>query len=157
MGGAMTSSAQAVDWTGFYAGVLGSVGVQVGTNFADYHFLGVYKLVGYEWRSGDLVFGIEDMLGFEQDYNFGAPFSNYFWWQKTGRLGVLVSDDLLLYGTAGIGVVIDGAVWFGIAGAGAEFAVSENLSLRGQYQAEFRLSGSGAYQAVKFGPVWHFN
>lgn len=121
---------------------------------------------GINWQNGALVYGIEGDVGlsshgnadggFEGGYPFN-PSSTYETSQSPfgtlrGRLGYAVGS-LLLYGTAGLSVahldindpntdgspnVRSGTVFAPVVGVGAEYAVSDQLSLK----AELRYTGA---------------
>lgn len=120
------------NWEGLYIGVQGGligsvesesendsaglVGLHVGTNFL---------------ASGSFLLGLEGTAEYIfSDYSDSALFL------INGRAGFLVTDDVLLYGIAGAGVLynVDSEDSTGVyqLGLGAEIAVSDNISLRGQ-------------------------
>jgi hypothetical protein len=156
--GGRLSSAKAVNWNGFYAGVVGGFGWYAGEPISNYHFAGKYGLIGYNWRSGDVVFGVEEIIGLEAEWE-GSWDSPYVWWQKTGRIGVLMNEDVLLFGLAGVGTPLGDGIYLGsVLGAGIEWAVTDNLSLRKQIQVSTPFEDpEDHYVSVMFGAVWHAN
>ena len=67
------------------------------------------------------------------------------------RLGVLASDDVLIYGAAGVSIG-DGAFDEAAFGAGIEFAATDNLSIRGQF-----MRYSSSFSQIAAGLIWHLN
>jgi outer membrane immunogenic protein len=113
-------------WEGLYAGVqaggqfypansFGLVGVHAGVNFivADPILVGVEGSA--EWI-------------FNNTGSFGEFFIN-------GRLGAVVTDQVLIYALAGTGIEVNNVgTTFGTyqLGGGVEFAVTDSISVRGQ-------------------------
>lgn len=137
----VVDNAVAFDWEGPYVGlfVLGhsaglfGVGVDAGVNVA---------------VSDGFLLGLEGDVAWLSD--------NSWMGQVHGRAGFLASDEVLLYGLAGIGF---DSVWdaFIPVGVGAEFAVADNLTLRAQYQYQWDLDNSAQNAHVgKIGFNWHF-
>jgi outer membrane immunogenic protein len=136
------------DWNGFYAGLYGTgrtspmqgdqvgVGVGVGVNLAfDFY------LVGAEVT-------LEGLTGDEGDTSYA---------DLLARGGLLVTDDVLVYAAAGYGVdtgAPDETDF--LLGAGAEFAVTDSLSLRAQYLHGFPVTGENGKDQVTFGANFHF-
>lgn len=123
-------------WDGLYAGVQGGglffgddnnygvIGAHVGVNFivADPILLGVEGTAEYVWGTNSL----------DQDINAGNFFIN-------GRVGAIVTDSVLVYALAGVGVetLDDRAVGDdnqGVyqLGGGVELAVTDSVTVRGQ-------------------------
>jgi len=145
-------------WTGFYLGA--NAGYGWGT--ADWSpdtdgFVGGIQ-GGYNWQgAGPLVIGVEADLQysnlsssvFELDY-FGTV---------RARLGVAL-DQFLIYGTGGLaygkgtyelaGLSNDNTHTGWAFGAGAEYAVAPNITLRGEYM--YLDMGSETYQSIN-GPL----
>lgn len=73
------------------------------------------------------------------------------------RLGILVSDEFLLYGVAGVGGAFFGGpvLAYGVLGAGAEFAVTDTMTIRAQYQANIS-AGPFVQHVGKIGLSWYF-
>ena len=114
-------------WEGLYAGVQG--GGQFYPNLS-YGLLGAH--VGVNFIPSDpILLGLE-VTG-EAIFDGGSTFGEFF---VNGRLGAVVSDQVLLYVLAGTGVEVasGGGGTFGTyqLGGGAEFAVTDSISLRGQ-------------------------
>ncbi|NOZ31612.1 MAG: hypothetical protein GXP01_00745 [Alphaproteobacteria bacterium] len=112
-----TGFSSGFDWEGLYIG--GSAGVALGSPTLS-------GSIGYNKVSNDLLFGIE---GSGIWYTAGA-----FGGEVQGRLGILASSDVLLYGAAGLGVINPGAT-YGLLGVGMELAVSDQMTIGGQLSA----------------------
>jgi outer membrane immunogenic protein len=88
--------------------------------------------LGRNWRSGNLVYGLEGDISLS-----GMEFVD---WMATirGRLGYLISPSILVYGTAGLGLV---DVEFGgteaefVYGLGVEGKLTQATTLRLEYLA----------------------
>jgi outer membrane immunogenic protein len=110
---------------------------------------------GYNHRINDLVVGVEGDFSFTgisgsgADDDTGYALTSDIDWISTirGRVGVVASDQFLIYGTAGLAVAdINHSIqditlrefndtytgW--TIGAGAEYALSKNITLRGEYR-----------------------
>jgi len=138
----------AFDWNGFYAGVYGVVqnspaggtqyglGLDVGVN-ARFEFVLVGAEVAFHGLGG------------------GAGETSYL--QGLARLGVAVSDDVVLYGAGGAGVDLGPAAETdALVGGGLEFAVGDDVTLRGQYLHGFAFTGANPKEQVTFGANFHF-
>jgi outer membrane immunogenic protein len=159
----MTSGAQAADllmpadqiydsalfnFEGFYAGATaglgafpgpggnGMIGVVVGANFA----ITDAFLTGVEFQGDALWNG----AGF---YGFNALF--------LGKLGGYLSDDMLVYGTAGGGWVAN-TPSYGL-GAGIEMAVADQLSVRGEGMVTGAWGGGFSGGKITAGLLWHLD
>jgi len=157
-------------WTGFYLGVYAggaqssdSIGVAVdGDNIGaidDIAGSGATfgGLVGYSRQVGRVVVGVEaDFGGTDVDGDATGQIMrlpvdaslDYMWTASVrARAGVLATDNLLIYGTAGVaGAYLDGGVdgpfgelsdaaarWGWVVGGGMEFAATEHVRLRVEY------------------------
>lgn len=81
-------------WQGIYGGItLGSLDTWQGDGFV----AGVQ--LGRNWRSGKIIYGIEGDISFSD-----ADAVDWFGTVR-GRLGYLVTPGILVYGTAGLGLV----------------------------------------------------
>jgi outer membrane immunogenic protein len=142
------NQAAGFDWTGFYAGVYGvgqnspvgglqyGVGLALGGNVAfDFYLVGAE--VAFQGLTG------------------GAGATSYV--EALGRAGVLVSDNLAAYATAGYGFDLGAPAEDDVLlGGGLEFAVSDNLSVRAQYLHGFPLTGANPKDQVSLGANFHF-
>jgi outer membrane immunogenic protein len=136
------------DWDGFYAGVYGvtqtsSLG---GTQFGLGLDLGInarfeFVLVGAE-------VAIHGLTG-------GAGSSAYI--QGLGRAGLAATDDVIVYAAGGLGVDV-GPVGGtdALLGGGLELAVTDSVSLRGQYLHGFAITGANPKDQVTLGANFHF-
>jgi outer membrane immunogenic protein len=136
------------DWNGFYAGVYGvgqlspagggqlGLGLDLGVN-ARFEFV----LVGAE-------IAVNGLAG-------GAGPSVYV--QGLGRAGVAATDDLVIYAAGGLGVDV-GPVGGtdALLGGGLELAVTDAVTLRGQYLHGFAITGANPKNQVSIGANFHF-
>ena len=85
----------------------------------------------------------------------GAGGSTYV--QTIGRVGVAAADDIILYGAGGVGLDV-GPVGGSDAllGGGVELALTESVSLRGQYMHGFDIVGANPKDQVSVGANFHF-
>lgn len=124
------------NWEGLYVGVQGGVIGSVNSDSdsdSDSDNAGLVGLhVGANFlASSSFLLGLEGTAEYIfSDYSDAALFL------INGRAGFLVTDSVLLYGIAGAGVLynVDSEDSTGVyqLGLGAEIAVSDNISLRGQ-------------------------
>ena len=140
---------QGFDWNGFYAGVYGVAqngsvsGLQYGAGLD----LGVnavfdFVLVGAEVALHGLI---------------GGPAIDTAYGQVLGRAGVVVTDDVLLYAAAGYGIDLGlPAEDDLLLGGGVEVAVTDDISIRGQYLHGVPLSGGNTKDQVTLGANFHF-
>jgi outer membrane immunogenic protein len=136
------------DFEGFYVGGTaglgsfpgpggnGMIGVVVGANFAITDAI----LTGVEFQ-GDTVWNGAGL------YGFNALF--------LGKLGGYLTDDLLVYGTAG-GGWIAGTPSYGL-GAGIEMAVANQISVRGEAMATGSWGGGFNGGKITAGILWHLD
>jgi outer membrane immunogenic protein len=96
--------ASVYNWTGFYAGLnLGYEWGKVTDSSIDPSGVAGGGQIGYNWQSGQFVFGVEtDIQASAADDTF-APykFSNPWFGTLRGRAGFAI-NNILLYGTAGL-------------------------------------------------------
>ncbi|MDB5614447.1 MAG: hypothetical protein JWQ22_2100 [Devosia sp.] len=124
-------------WDGLYAGAqfgglfyraperaYSSIGVHAGVNFV---------------VADPILLGLEATADYLN--NGGVGVGQYF---ANARVGALVTDQVLLYAIAGVGVETIGGFTNGIyqLGAGVELAVTEDISVRGQ------LTGLGFFDPI---------
>lgn len=163
------ANAQDVNWTGYYAGAEIGAGFShpgfdggstvSGSDFNESAFVGGV-FVGHDWQSGQFVYGgvaSFDFLGFHDqtatDPIFGGKTNSYTYdldWVASARAraGFLASDQLLLYGTAGVAVTrvetsadfafggtetVNKTLVGGAFGAGAEYVFAPNWSFKTEY------------------------
>ena len=166
-----TVTAKSADWTGFYAGVMGGFSSVNNSECSDCTVgaTNIAKVVGYNWDSGSTVFGIEEWVVSSVVSEWSEDPANYtkLTWQKLARFGWEIGDSALLYAAAGGGLQMfwfeggyEGAALFGAVAGGAEFLVSDQISLRGHVQLSYAPDVEGvAYTATSIaaGVIFHFN
>lgn len=130
------------NWDGMYAGLTGAawfesgviypaIGVELGANFVSSNMLfGVEGDLAYYWTSGNFDIGV------------------------TGRIGAILNDTAVLYGSAGLATLSNGSAYVPV-GVGVEFMVTDSVSLdlSGEY-----LLGFNGFTATRIGAAvdWHF-
>lgn len=136
------------DWNGFYAGVYGvtqaspaggvqyGLGLDVGAN-AQFEFV----LVGAEVDFHGLVGGV------------GA--SGYL--QGIGKLGVAITDNVILYAAGGAGTEIGAAAETdALVGGGLELALGNDLSVDARYLRGVPITGADSTDQLTVGANFHF-
>lgn len=134
------------NFDGFYVGATaglasysntgyGSVGVVVGSNFAVTDGI----VVGGEFQ-GDMYF------------NGGISAFDAL---ALGRVGGFISDNVMLYGDVGAGMVDTTPVY--ALGIGAEMGLSGNIGLRGEAQTLGQFGSSPGAGRATVGVLWHMN
>lgn len=126
------------NWDGVYAGVQGGY---------DLDGYGVVQgVLGANFTATDsILLGVEGAFGPYIDGGGIDGFEGYV----AGRAGFL-ADPALIYLIGGMSLVDGDVDW--LAGAGAEFMVTDSVSLRGQV-----LNYGGDFMQVTGGVLWHFN
>ena len=136
----------AFSWAGPYIGA--NLGYQFGSvanSGADPNgFLGGLQ-VGYNWQSGQFVYGVEGDIQFSNadDTNGGRKFSNPWFGTVRGRIGYAWNNNMLFYGTGGLAYgetelqtlgFTESHSHFGwTVGVGAEAALTRNWSVKVEY------------------------
>lgn len=148
MGDGVVADDSGFDWDGFFATVYTAyvfsdsfssstgVGFSVGGNMTDGNFL----------YGGTATVGA--LFGGQADGEYNA--------QGVVRAGYLISDNVLLYGLAGLGWETENDAWYIPTGVGAEFGFADNLSLRLQYQANYITAQDVWSGSVSAGLSWYF-
>jgi opacity protein-like surface antigen len=113
---AMTS-----DWTGMYVGVGGNyiswpAPDQIGA---------IEAIAGANFQTGMFLAGIKGWIGYGYDVNLGG---SSWYYGGEGRGGLVISDSVLVYGSAGTEAFILGAQ-YATAGVGVEFKATDSLSI----------------------------
>ncbi len=126
-GGTPRGEAAYVDRPSIWQGLYG--GVHLGHADADFDdgLVGGVQL-GYNWRNGLIVYGLEADISLSN--------SDAIDWlgSARGRVGYLLQPGLLLYGTAGLGVVSFENTESGfVYGVGVEGKLSESMTARLEY------------------------
>jgi outer membrane immunogenic protein len=131
-------AAPAFDWGGLYVGAHGGGGLEVSCLYSDDGLLeqalpladcvtGEFGgQVGYNVVNGNFLFGAEASIGVWWD---GGPSPVHV--ALTARGGLLVGDNLLVYGEAGFWryLAFSSTCPCAIFGLGAEYAISNSLSI----------------------------
>lgn len=138
----------AFDWSGFYAGVFGSVQTSEtgGTQYGAGLHAGVnasfdFYLVGAE-------VAVEGLTGGVGDTSYG---------QILGRAGLVVTDNVAVYAAGGYGIDLGTPEEQDyLLGAGVEMSVTDNVSLRAQYLHGFPAQGDNAKDQFSLGASYHF-
>jgi len=136
----------AFDWTGFYAGVYG-VGIHAPTPGLQY---GLGAALGATAAFDAFVLGAEASVA-----ALTGPSNVYG--QVIARAGVLVTDDVLVYAAGGYGTSFGAPLGDHLVlGGGVELAVTDDVTLRGQYLHGFPLGANESMDQVTFGASFHF-
>ena len=137
---------QPMIWDGFYAGVTGGLArTSVG-------YVHVGAAIGYNAVVADgIVVGAELQTSayFNENGYIGSDILAF------ARAGVLVTDDVLIYGLAGVGVLTPDTEVYTI-GAGLEYAVADNVSLRLEAQGLGSFGGAPGLGKLSIGAMFHF-
>ncbi len=136
------------NWDGFYAGA--GVTFQSSTTTTETIF-SVQGLVGANATFDSFLLGAEGYL----TYSWSSTGSDFWAAGGTVRGGVLATDDLLIYAALG-GEVTEGGSTFATVGGGAEFMVTEDLSLDLEYKYYIGLNNSWEGHHVGVSANWHF-
>lgn len=141
-------------WDGLY------VGARAGGQWftaASYGVVG--GVAGFNFMATDaIVVGAEVTA----DYTWNNNVSRGFEYFANARAGLLVSDAALIYAIGGLGIYSSGGNSVGLyqLGGGAEFAVTEAISLRGEVvgQGSFAAGNNRFFDAAKatVGVSYHF-
>jgi outer membrane immunogenic protein len=136
------------DWDGFYAGVYGVTQISPagGTQ------LGLGIDVGANARFEFVLVGAEIAV-----HGLGGGAGTGAYLQGLGRVGVAATDDVVLYAAGGLGVDI-GPIGGtdALVGGGVELAVTDDVTLRGQYLHGFAITGGNPKDQVSLGANFHF-
>lgn len=137
-------------WDGVYAGVFGTAQVAVAPAAPAVYGLGVN--LGVNVLVDPLLIGVEGDIAWL--WNGGA---NSWQGQVHGRLGALVTDEVLIYGLAGLGANSVTSTYVPV-GAGIEVALTDNLSVKAQYEYHWDLDNQAVDSAHvgKIGFNFHF-
>lgn len=136
----------AFSWAGLYAGanIGGQFGSVTNSGVDPTGFMGGLQ-VGYNWQTGQFVYGIEGDIQFSgaDDTNGGRKFSNPWFGTVRGRIGYAWNTNLLLYATGGLAYgegkletlgTSESHSHFGwTVGVGGEWALARNWSVKAEY------------------------
>jgi outer membrane immunogenic protein len=136
------------DWTGFYAGVYGvgqwspAGGAQYGLGIAAGANLQLdFVLVGAE-------VALHGLTGGAIDTSYG---------QILGKAGVVITDEVMLYAAAGYGLDLGAPAEDDfLLGGGVELAVTDDITIRGQYLHGFPVNGGNPKDQFTLGANFHF-
>lgn len=117
------------DWSGLYVGKFAAAAMIIDEYIYGYGGFGV--ALGYNWQNGSTVYGVEKYLGYGPGIDDGIGI-----FQATGRIGTTITDNTLLYGSLGIGLLFDSgdSDAFFAFGGGVEVAMNEQLAWRTHVQ-----------------------
>ena len=139
--------ASSFDWDGFYMGV----GIS-GTAYTPPLTSGAIDIIaGLNVTSGSMLFGAEGWIG---GYSDSSPSSGWGGGLKA-RLGALITPEALLYVSGG-GQFYDLGGQYGFIGAGAEFAVTDNVSLDLEYKYLGWSNTLYTGHSLGVSALWHF-
>lgn len=136
------------DWNGFYAGVYGVTQASPvgGTQFG----LGVD--LGVDARFEFVLVGAEVSY---QGLTGGNGSTSYI--QAIGKAGLAATDDIILYGAAGLGTDLGVPnETDALIGAGVSLAVADNVSLEARYLHAIPLAGANPKEQFTLGANFHF-
>jgi outer membrane immunogenic protein len=110
-------------WRGLYGGVhLGRADAD-----GDDGFIGGVQL-GYNWQTNQIVYGLEGDISVSGNHSIDWLAS------ARGRAGLLIQPRLLVYATAGLGLVNGGSTDAGfVYGLGVEGKLTQTMSARIEY------------------------
>lgn len=136
------------DWNGFYAGIYGVAqssplgGFQYGAGLA----VGANAAFDFFLVGGEVAF-----LGLTG----GAGSTSYV--QVLGKGGLILTDDVAVYGAAGYGLDTGAPVQDqALVGAGVELALTDDVTVRAQYLHGFPITGANPIEQVTVGANLHF-
>jgi outer membrane immunogenic protein len=136
------------DWNGFYAGVFGVTQASPGGGLQ----FGLGLDLGVNARFEFVLVGAEIAV---QGLAGGTGPSAYI--QSLGRAGLAATDDVIIYAAGGLGVDL-GPVGGtdALLGGGVELALTDDVTLRGQYLHGFAITGANPKNQVSVGANFHF-
>ena len=135
------------NWSGFYAGVYGAYRKSsvAGDQFGAGIDAGVNVTFNYVLAGAEV--SVEGLGG-----NNATSYVS-----GVGRAGLLVTDNALLYGAAGYGIDTGAPDESdALVGGGLEYAITNNLSVRGQYLHGVPVTGANPKDEVSLGAQFHF-
>lgn len=137
----------AFDWSGFYTSIYGVVADDREEGAA----LGLGVDLGINAQFEVVLVGAEVSLQATTEEPLETAYG-----QVTGRAGLLLTDEVVIYAAAGYGFELGGAANDLLAGGGVEVAVSDSLSLRAEYLRGFAADGLEDRNQFTFGANLHF-
>lgn len=148
MGAGVVTDSSGFDWDGFFATVYAAY--VSSDSFASSTAYGLS--IGGNVTSGNFLFGGVGTIG----QLHGGAGDGAYQMQGVVRAGYLVTDNILLYGLAGLGWETYNDATYVPTGLGAEVAFTDNLSLRLQYQANYLTSQDVWATSISAGLSWYF-
>jgi len=145
------------DMPSIWRGLYGGVNVGHADADGDNGVVGGVQL-GYNWQSYKIVYGVEGDISFSGEHSIDWLAS------ARGRLGYLIQPRVLVYGTAGLGLVNGGGTDAGFVwGLGVEGKITPTMSARLEYLS-FNTDSTQAHADtvdviraglnIKLGPCW---
>lgn len=136
------------DWSGFYAGVYGTG--RTGGPAGD--ALGVSLALGANAAFDFVLLGAEVSV-----QGLMAEGDSTAYGQLLGRAGIFVTDEVMLYTAAGYGLDLGTpAEDEFLLGGGVEFALNDDVTLRGQYLRGMPTDGTTGSNQFSLGANFHF-
>ncbi len=143
----LTYNTSVFDWDGFYMGV-GMSGIAYSDGFNVFQ---ADVIAGLNITSGSLLFGVEGWIG-----GFRSTFpSSGVQGGASARVGYLVSPQALIYLSGG-GNANSLGFQYATVGAGAEFALTSNLSLDFEYKYWMSLTSAVTGNGIGASLNWAF-
>lgn len=142
----MMSHDTGFDWAGFYIGVTGGAWVEPGTTYTE-----IAKVVGYNFTPSEkVILGIEGMVG-----DVFGP-GNHPQASIAAHFGLALGEKAQIYKVGELGYIEN--TWYYGLGVGMEFAVGDQLTLRGEVEGVGFFPGGGIEDIVpSVGLIWHAN
>jgi outer membrane immunogenic protein len=139
------------DWNGLYVGVHGG-----GEQYRLASFAAIGGVVGFNFLPTDsLLLGVEATADYT--WNNAGNGVDLF---ANARAGWLVTDPVLIYALAGVGTFTSGGNSVNLyqLGGGVEFAVTDQVTVRGQLTGEGNFGGTRLFNAARatVGAAFHF-
>jgi outer membrane immunogenic protein len=134
------------DFEGLYVGATGGGAMNGGTLYGT---LGVVVGANFAITDG-IIAGVE----FQGDTYWNGGYAAYDA-LALGRVGGFVSDNAMLYGDLGAGVLNGTPVY--AFGAGVELAMTEQISVRGELQGLGNFGAMPSTGKATVGLLWHIN
>jgi len=135
------------DWSRFYIGAFGSA-----QDYAGAWEGGGGVLAGVNAQFDFYLLGGEVAISGLTDGNNSRAYG-----QILGRGGLVITDEMVAYGAAGYGVDFTAGDRHILAGGGLEYAVTDAISVRGQYLHGFaNTAASTDTNQITFGLNYHF-
>lgn len=133
------------NWDGFYAGVygVGQASPVDGGQFGLGVDLGVNARLEFVLVGGEVA--LEGLAGS----------ASTIYGDAVGKVGILLSDNLVLYGAAGVGTDF-GAQSDALFGGGLDVALSDSVSLDARYLHGAPITGANPKDQVTIGAKFHF-